>query len=105
MFAYLIFRPYTNCCDLVFFQFLGNFISSDAENEDDDADENENDENMDTAEADETRPQNPDDEYNFADYDNEGAATITTRLLKLIRIFKRYKFQLFPPQRIDKWQR
>lgn len=52
-------------------------LYSDAENEeddddDDDADKNVNNEDMDTSEAAETRPQNPDDEYNFADYDNEG---------------------------------
>lgn len=54
---------------------FGNLFSSDAENEDDD-DDNENDVDMDTAEAAEPRPQNPDDEYNFADYDNEGTAVI-----------------------------
>lgn len=27
---------------------------------------------MDTTETAEARPQNPEDEYNFADYDNEG---------------------------------
>lgn len=49
-------------------------VCSDAENEDedDDANETENDETMDTSDAAEPRPRNPDDEYNFADYDNEG---------------------------------
>lgn len=53
-----------------------NSFRSDAENEDDDdADENENGEEMDTSEAAEARPRNPDDEYNFADYDDEGMAS------------------------------
>lgn len=57
-----------------FFKFGKFLFCSDAENEDDDADadETENDENMDTTEAVESRPRNPEDEYNFADYDNEG---------------------------------
>lgn len=46
---------------------------SDEENDDDnDDDDNENDENMDTTETAEPRSRNPDDEFNFADYDDEG---------------------------------
>lgn len=49
-------------------------LYSEEENDDDedDADEQENDETMDTAEGAGSRPRNPDDEFNFADYDNEG---------------------------------
>lgn len=39
---------------------------------------------MDTAEAAEARPQNPDDEYNFADYDNEGMAAITPGIVHFL---------------------
>lgn len=31
---------------------------------------------MDTTETAEARPQNPEDEYNFADYDNEGMPVV-----------------------------
>lgn len=47
------------------------FYCSDEENDDDD-DEEENDENMDTSEAPAPRTRNPDDEFNLADYDDEG---------------------------------
>lgn len=57
-------------------------VCSDAENEEDDNDDDEeNDENMDTSEAVESRPRNPDDEFNFADYDNEGV------LMKFVAYF------------------
>lgn len=45
---------------------------SDEENDDDDDDGEENDENMDTTEGAGPRSRNPDDEFNFADYDDEG---------------------------------
>lgn len=35
---------------------------------------------MDTSEAAESRPQNPDDEYNFADYDDEGSTACTMQI-------------------------
>lgn len=79
-------------------------LCSDAENEDCDNDEDEdeeNDENMDTSESHEPRPRNPDDEFNFADYDNEG-------LLMIFEcIFVRFSsncFLWFLYQTKHKWQ-
>lgn len=59
------FRYHQNC------KFDAYILCNSGEENDDDNDE-ENDENMDTAEPAELRPRNPDDEFNFADYDNEG---------------------------------
>lgn len=57
---------------LILIQFL---LFSDEENDDDDDDE-ENDESMDTSEQPAPKPRNPDDEFNFADYDDEGKENV-----------------------------
>lgn len=52
------------------------FISN-AENDDDD-DDDDNDETMDTTEGNQSQPRNPDDEFNFAAYDDEGKSEIVS---------------------------
>lgn len=52
--------------------FIWRFLCSEEENDDDDDNDGEKDDNMDTSEVAATTQRNPDDEFNFADYDNEG---------------------------------
>lgn len=78
---------------MIFVLFSG--FCSDAENEEGDDDEDEeNDENMDTSESVEPRSRNPDDEFNFADYDNEGLLMNFERFLcDFYHIFLRFRYQ------------
>lgn len=60
------------------FRFL--FCSEEENDEDNASADNDNEENMDTSEPAESRTRNPNDEYNFADYDNEGTSIINMHM-------------------------